>query len=138
MTRINIGIHPRELCDQMLIADYRELPRMRQFAHERYARYGRVGPRPTTPTLGTGHMAFWLPYGPALEAHYNATCDEMRRRGFRPTLEWRGYMFQELYLTPEEEAACRALLIPRIRERLAAMKRTPTWTNSQRPEWAEV
>lgn len=97
---------PGEGCDQMLIASYRELPRMRAFAHERYARYGRVGPRPTTPTLGTGHMAFWLPYGPALESHYSQTCDEMRRRGCRPTLEWRGYMFQLLFLTPEEEAAC--------------------------------
>lgn len=32
ITRINIGISPSELCDQMLIACYRELPRMVAFA----------------------------------------------------------------------------------------------------------
>ena len=138
MSRINIGIRPNELCDQHLIAEYRELPRMRAFAHERYARFGRVGPRPTEPTLGTGHMAFWLPYGIDLMMRYNDLCAEMRRRGFRPKLEWRGYMFQLLLLTPEEESACRALLIPRIQDRLRTMKRTPTWTNAQRPAWAEV
>ena len=50
MTRINVGICEEELCDQHLVAEYRELPRL----------FGHIpkGPIPGCFTLGRGHVNY--------------------------------------------------------------------------------
>ena len=111
MTRINLGIAPYELCDQHLLAEYRELPRMRAFAMKRLAKYGGPGPRPEHFTLGTGHMAFFLPYGLSLEYRWRCLKREMEFRGFRPALNWPdGYPFMDAVPPIAEVRAARPLL----------------------------
>lgn len=135
MTRINLGIKPAELCDQHLIAEYRELPRMRAFAQSRLDRLNGPGPRPEAPTLGTGHMAYFTPYGVSLEQRFTALVEEMRYRGFEPNLAWRPYpdRFNQV-ISPEHERQGRRLLQQRLREKLANGMKS-TWTRRQRPAW---
>ena len=132
MTRINIGINPKELCDQMLLAEYRELPRMRQFALDRKSKYDGYGPRPTQFTLGSGHMSYFLPFGGWLKDRWHSIVIEMLKRGFRADFEWQDYPFNDGM--PDESA--RPLLQERIILRLSQMKRKPTWTNRDSPDWA--
>lgn len=134
MTRINIGINPEELCDQHLIAEYRELPRMRAFALKRLARYHDIGPCPTKFTLGTGHMAFFVPYGHYLETRWKSLCAEMQYRGFHVSFSWIDYPFNH-HMDTMHIAKGRELLQKRITERLSSMKRKPTWTKRIMPGW---
>lgn len=139
MTRINLGIRPSELCDQMLVAEYHELPRTVKLFAERYDRMGdsayEVGV-PIHPTLGTGHVLYFINYGGELRSRYSAICDEMRYRGIHV-----GYDGPLEYATPyivpgHHLTAGRNMLIDRIKVRLSEMKRTPVWTNRIPPTWA--
>lgn len=138
MTRINLGIKPAELCDQMLVAEYRELPRMYAFAERRWTKYkGFCGPRPKHFKLNTGHMAYFLPYGGTLLVRWLHLCAEMKRRGFKINLlSWRSLRWEGFIADSAEVRYARQLLTSRIQERLAEMKRTPTWTNRVAPKWA--
>lgn len=138
MTRINAGILPTELCDQHLVAEYRELPRMRAMAIDRLSRFLGPGPRPDLPTLGAGHMAYFLPFGWWLRDRWLALCAEMRHRRFTVNLEWRDYPEALAGWMPERhEELARPLLIDRIALRLRGMPRA-AWTARSRPEWAEA
>jgi hypothetical protein len=137
MTRINLGVHPSELCDQMLVAEYRELPRMNAFALKRLEKYDGAGPRPEFPTLGTGHMAYFLPYGLWLIAHYEQILQEMEFRGFKAKNKY--WSYPSIFCVRGMALSVAAQFQPAIRERinqqLKAMKRIPTWTNRSKPEW---
>lgn len=136
MTRINLGVDPEELCDQHLIAEHHELPRMWPFAWGRAEKYGGGGPRPDKFTLGTGHMAFFLPYGPYLEFRLQVLREEMRARGFAVGRETYGrYPFRG-HMAREHMAYARPLLIARIADRLTTAKRVPRWTLRDVPSWA--
>lgn len=137
MTRINLGIKPAELCDAHLIAEYRELPRMRQFAIDRLQRFGDTGPRPDLPTLGTGHMAYFIPYGASLQERFSGLVDEMQYRGFAPQLPWRDYP-QEFshHISPRHEKLGRDLLKARLIDKLHAGMRC-VWTRRRRPDWTQ-
>ena len=138
MTRINAFISTHELCDQHLLAEYRELPRMVAFCVQRLAKYrGELGPRFDYPTLGEGHMSYFLPYGDSLCIRQAGIVLELQRRGFSPEhtgpLVYPGPMGR---FPVEHCQPWRAILIPRITERLKTMKRKPTWTKSTRPYWS--
>jgi len=76
MTRINV-VPVEELCDQHLLAEWRELPRMAGFVSRC------VDPSaPSDYTLGTGHMKFFLDKGEFLEARHAALTSELLHRGF--------------------------------------------------------
>lgn len=135
MTRINAGIDPSELCDQHLVAEYRELPRIRSLALARATKHGGAwGPRPETFTLGGGHVAYFLPFGRWLCQRWYALRDEMRTRGMDPALDWRPYPWMDINWQPNE-ACARPLLQARILARLSTMRRRPNWTNRQPPAW---
>ena len=141
MTRINIGIPVEDLCDTHLLAEYRELPRMHSTAWSRWTRFQSTGPRPTRPTLGKGHVLFFLPFGMYLHRRFCALCDELVFRGRSPTLDWRRY--PEAWTSGDVpldlQEAGGVLLRARIRERLATMRRPPVWTRRDVPAWcAEV
>lgn len=130
MTRVNVGIEPEELCDQHLLAEYRELPRC--FGTRDNAKL--KGFR-----LGTGHQLWCAQFQRSLAFRQTRLCEEMLFRGFTVN-----YMATGRDLPPDgrawtkaDEQAARPLLIERIIERLAEMKRTPTWTKRKRPEWAK-
>lgn len=137
MTRINIGIPAVELCDEHLVVEYRELPRMRSFVVQRLRCFVGTGPRPEEPTLDFGHMCYFIPYGKWLRARFESLVAEMVYRGFQPTFIWREYpvQFTVLDLPPGHEDIGRPLLRARILCRLAGM-RSPRWTNRTPPSWA--
>lgn len=136
MTRINIGIPVEELCDQHLVAEYRELPRMRAFAEARLARFGSAGTRPVVPTLGSGHMSYFVPYGAWLAKRFASLVVEMKLRGFAPRFDWGGYPSPFLADIPASHIALgRDLLRERIRDRLASIPRASWSSPRTRPSW---
>ena len=125
MTRINVGIEPAELCDQHLIAEYREL--LRAFGYE-----GRTLAGPFR--LGRGHVIWCSQYPGTLADRYRGLVQEMRYRGFAVSYpEPRGDGVQA---APELVLAARPVVMSRIVERLTGMARPPRWTRRDRPKWA--
>ena len=125
MTRINFGIEPAELCDQMLIAEYRELPRV--FAYK-----DRILPGPFR--LNKGHVIWCSQFPGSLADRYRGLVREMRYRGIAVNNpEPRG---DGRKATPAELAGARELLIERIVERLDGMRGRPRWTLRTPPAWA--
>lgn len=81
MTRINV-IPPSELCDQHLLAEFRELTRIPNGVL--YGRYKRDYPdRPSQYTLGEGHVKFFTDKLHWLYNRYNALTYECQKRGFK-------------------------------------------------------
>jgi len=131
MTRVNVGIGAQELCDQHLIAEYRELPRC--ISHRLKA------PIDGLFRLGTGHVKWCAQFKGSLAMRQNCLVEEMQRRGFKP-------LFTALivpativlkYWTELDSAYARELLIVRINSKLVNMKRA-TWTKSKQPTWATL
>lgn len=84
MTRINV-VPPAELCDQHLLAEYRELTRI----PNRVAK----GPvslegQPADYVLGTGHVRFFYDKLLFLRERYDALCNECWARGFNVGDRW--------------------------------------------------
>ena len=130
MTRINVGIYPRELCDQHLIAEYKELPRA--FA----LRFGEY--RTDTPKnfcLGRGHVLWCGAHAVSLMHRFDALVAEMQARGFNPKFTEAPDLRNEWQWADWEEQRARRILIPRICSRLVSMSREPKWTNRVAPEW---
>ena len=84
MTRINI-IPVKELTDQHLIAEYREIF-MVGSALQRSLNSKKWNPKkiPETFRLGTGHVMFFYDKGKYLYKRYNQIREEMITRGFNP------------------------------------------------------
>jgi deoxyribonuclease (pyrimidine dimer) len=82
MTRINC-VPPQQLCQQHLVAEYRELPRIFQQAWKSYERGETIDdPRnPTQYTLGTGHVRFFYLRLGYLIVRQTIIIAEMQRRG---------------------------------------------------------
>lgn len=73
MTRINVGINPVDLCDQMLLAEYRELPRCFNI---------RTNAEINQFCLGEGHLLWCAKYQWSLRYRHMQLCKEMLFRGF--------------------------------------------------------
>lgn len=133
MTRINIGIEPYELCDQMLLAEYRELPRIRTLAINRT-----INVVKNEFKLGKGHVLYFLDKGKYLKTRWEELCNEMRYRYFNVNMNWRKYpeKYSIVDISNDVFVAARSLLINRINDNLSKMVRTPSWTNRTMPEWA--
>ena len=85
MTRVN-AVPVSWLIDQHLVAEYREIPRVRPAAL-RWARLGRPGPPPSERyVLGPGHVRFFYVRLGWLAARHRALVAEMRDRGFAVNL----------------------------------------------------
>ena len=129
MTRINVGIDPKHLCDQHLIAEYRELPRL----------FGKTSknPAPSQFTLGKGHVLWCQQYQLSLEHRQARIIAECKFRNIRiafakiPSCARNQDTWNHF-----DELDARKLLIPRICDRLRTMKREPKWTVRDMPDWA--
>jgi hypothetical protein len=79
MTRINIGIPPRTLSNQHLIAEHRELKRIPNVVSR-----GRYNPKsiPAKFSLGKGHVSFFYNKLGYLKERYRELYQECKRRGF--------------------------------------------------------
>ena len=127
MTRINFGIEPRELCDQHLIAEYKELPRAFAYA-------GRTLPGPFR--LGTGHVLWCAQYPGTLADRYLALMSEMQHRGSNvnyPTPRGDGAR-----ATLDQLAVARKIVRERIVLRLDTMRGAPRWTRRAPPDWTKI
>ena len=125
MTRINFGIEPRELCDQHLIAEYKELPRA-------FAYVGRTLPGPFR--LGTGHVIWCAQYPGTHADRYRGLVSEMQHRGFRVRYpEPRG---DGARASTAQLAVARPIVRERIVLRLSTMQAAPRWAKREPPGWA--
>lgn len=79
MTRINC-IEPFRLSNQHLVAEYREMLRLR------HAKVGRGG-IPQSYRVGAGHVKFFYDKGLYLIKRHRSLVDEMKRRNMRPNFE---------------------------------------------------
>ncbi|UOF83024.1 endonuclease V [Caudoviricetes sp.] len=128
MTRINAGVPPATLCDQHLIAEYRELPRMVAFAHTCTLEVAMAHP---TFTLGTGHMKSVVRFGAYLSFRHKWIVAEMRCRQFEPTMPAvtteQFPAWAREFPSDEWLAAARIIVEQRIRDRIATMKKPARW-----------
>jgi deoxyribonuclease (pyrimidine dimer) len=85
MTRINI-VPVKELMDQHLIAEYREITMVpgslnRTLASKKGLDYKKIADEFT---LNSGHVYFFYDKGKYLHNRYDLIIDEMKNRGFKP------------------------------------------------------
>ncbi len=126
MTRINVGVDPSELCDQHLVAEYRELPRLWNFQAKSRP--------PQQFKLGSGHVLWCAQYQGMLADRYVALVAEMRARGFSvsypepPSGKLNG-------LRPSDKTiqGARPIILKRLAERYKTMKKPPRWTMKKPP-----
>lgn len=121
MTRINVGIPPKQLTRQHLIAEHREIKRIpNSIAGGRYSLEG----VPPFFKLGTGHVKFFYNKLLYLKRRYEAIYEECLRRGYNVSYYgdcWNNVP-QELmndYIPTEQDAA---IVRERINERLTKTK----------------
>lgn len=82
MTRINLGINPRELSNPHLIAEHREIKRIPNMIKSGKAKVENI---PSQFTLGTGHVKFFYNKIKHLRIRYQEIYNECCRRGFSVT-----------------------------------------------------
>lgn len=131
MTRINL-VPPSELCDQHLLAEFRELTRIPNCVLK--GKYRFIG-QPSKYTLGPGHVKFFYSKMLFLYERYNELFNECCFRGFNvvyifPEMNLLPSCFKQNYI-PTEEAI--ALNRARIAERLENMK--PRFTKRINPRF---
>ena len=79
MTRINVGVPPRDLTGKHLIAEHREIKRIpNAVAKGRY----NLKSVPQQFTLGKGHVAFFYPRLGYLKKRYESLYQECKARGY--------------------------------------------------------
>lgn len=124
MTRVNC-VPPEELCDQHILAEAREIPRIPN---------GLLSGRLKRPTrgedlgddyrLGPGHVRFFCCRLAWLYTRYHRVLQECRARGFVVRNRWPGASamgYQVCWSPTREDKACNRI---RIRER---MPKKPRW-----------
>ena len=85
MTRINADLHPSVLLDAHLFAEHRELPRMFTLLRQNLATKTKneiLKSIPSSFTLNTGHMKFFLDKMLFLQKRHVALTEELKLRGY--------------------------------------------------------
>ena len=137
MTRINL-IPTKELSDQHLLSEYRELPRViKQDLN--------VSDAPRNYTLGKGHMKWGRLHIQFLLDRYFELCNEMKYRGFKVN-----YPHQQLLLYVQENVSIQLLnqyqptkedievSRNRIIEKLNMKPSWYKWTNRDKPNYVKL
>ncbi len=116
MTRINVGIHPTELPDKLLIAEHREITRIPNNLRNGKATLKNI---PEKFTLGTGHVKFFYNKVKYLYHRYILLYNECVSRGFNITDKSASFIDfpQELFNDYVETEQDRMLLIERIQSK---------------------
>jgi hypothetical protein len=122
MTRINSGISPRELTQEHLIAEHREIKRVPNcIAKGKYDLKG----QPKEFTLGTGHVKFFYTRLGYLKKRYDELYAECRRRNINVQYygdAWNGIP-EHLMGDYEPTERDRQIIRERIAERLKTTKK---------------
>ena len=134
MTRINI-VPTRDLSDQHLVAEYRELFMVGSALARTLKSPNRDKSLSSIPekfTLNTGHVKFFYNKGRYLHKRYDELVEEMKRRGMNPDPErvfkrdqWPDELYQDWQPDDQELAIVRQ----RIQERIDAKPDWYRWTN---------
>ena len=129
MTRINATIPPAALCDQHLVAEYREILRTTALATKNPVDSSKL---PQTFTLGTGHVKFFYDKLKYIHIRFNQLRQELLNRGFAANIEWddgrlNGRM--ELYRDWHGTNQANQIVVDRIYERAITMKRITLGSN---------
>ena len=123
MTRINATIPPSALCDQHLVAEYREILRTIALATKKPVIESRL---PKQFTLGTGHVLFFYNKLKYIHLRFNALRDELLRRRFEVNMEYDSTKVignEHLYNDWAGTDEANELVIDRLYERALTMKR---------------
>lgn len=84
MTRINVGVEPRELPDRLLMAETQEILRIPRMVRQMVrTKRRRVVVMPTRFRLGAGHVTFFFRRLGYLRTRYIKLLAECGRRGFK-------------------------------------------------------
>ena len=135
MARVNVGINPRFLSDQHLIAESVEITMITgALRKDKWLIKGDV---PKTYCLGKGHVNFFKPKPLYLKDRLHEVNEEMRRRGFNPSttinlLEFefpQGNKFGPKHWTPSWGDTCivRSRIIDRLKNPLKAKQNFHRW-----------
>ena len=121
MTRISSSVAPYELCDQMLMAEHREIVRIPNTIKSGKAVVKDI---PTSFRLGPGHVKFFYDKLAYLHLRYHKLHHECKRRGFNVSDFHEAFndLPNELYNDWTPDLYVRDLLVERINERLSNMK----------------
>ena len=142
MTRINV-VAPRDLCDQHLLAEYRELPRVFgaawHFLDSAMYRERGITTLPKHYTMGTGHVKFFYSrLGYCFLRHKSLVC-EATKRGFNvtginldPDVLRKFPLEMRRDYAPTEEAL--RINRERIDERLSTMRNARWTAPAERPD----
>jgi hypothetical protein len=82
MTRINVGVEPKELPDRLLMAEHREIKRIPNCIKNGRFNLSKI---PERFTLGTGHVSFFYNKILYLKKRYQKIYQECLERGFNVT-----------------------------------------------------
>lgn len=128
MTRINAHIPPANLCDQHLIAEYREILRTNALANNRADKEGKamLQKLPKTFTLGNGHVTFFYDKLEYIRLRFNSLRNELLNRGVNAGITYDANSNTRntwLYNDWAPESAANQMVIDRILERASTMKK---------------
>lgn len=121
MTRINVGVPPKDLCRQHLLAEAREIKRIPNLIVK--GKFN-LDKQPSKFTLGTGHVKFFYTRLGFLKSRYEEIYAECLRRGYNTTYFGNAWddvpkHFMGDYTPTDID---RNLVLDRINERLKSMK----------------
>lgn len=122
MTRISSTVKPSELCDQMLIAEHREIVRIPNCIKSGKAKIENI---PDFYRLGSGHVKFFYNKLGYLCNRYNELRTECIKRGFN--VQNYNDAFNDvptklLNIWEPDIKSIRPIIVERINERLSTMK----------------
>jgi deoxyribonuclease (pyrimidine dimer) len=128
MTRINAHIPPAKLCDQHLVAEYREILRTNALAIKRARKEGKAMLKNIQQsfTLGGGHVTFFYDKLMYIHHRFDSLRSELINRGMNATIEWQLDELDEfrwLYNDWPEDPVANQLIVERILERARGMKK---------------
>lgn len=125
MTRINL-IDPVYICDQQLLAEERELPRIPNNVNKGKVKFENI---PENYVLGTGHVKFFYDKLLFLYERYDDIYDECIFRGF--SVEWKfpTNIQNNGFWTPSGKEIIKN--VKRMEKRIDEMKREPTYYKQQ-------
>jgi len=134
MTRINL-VPPRELTDQHLVAEYREIfmvgsSLQRSIASKSWSKT--LTNLPEKFTLNTGHVKFFYNKGLYLDKRYHQLVHEMKQRGMTPDPNRRFKVEQwpvELWNDWEPSLRDKQIIRERIKERINEKPGWYRWSN---------
>ncbi len=127
MTRINVGVNPKELCDQHLLAEIRELPRVIGTTIATKA--------PAQFKLGSGHVAWCAQFQASLSSRLEQLKDEAKSRGFKHDVELKREPHNDREWSESDARIAADICRERIKERLGKMESHPK--KQFHPRWTK-